>query len=453
MTNQFLGVFIFLLISRGLDKSSFGELSWALAVLTFVTTILSLRLEQIIVRNVAAGEDPSRMLTVFAAHNLLMGILFFIVLSLTWFLVPAFHNKLSLLWMLSISQLLSFFALPFRQIVTGRSSFTWLALLSTLSNFLRAAGFMACFFFSVLTLRTVLILFTVSSLAELLLGVWIVCRRLAIPFRLHDLLPAYKALIKSSLPQMGVVFLNAGIGRMDWILLGILSTPVRTAEYAFTYRAYEFSPLPLLVLAPFLMNRFAQSEGRSVSAERMDWLVRLEMVLATLPTLLLVLSWSPLVDGLTGNKYGSVNIFTFLILSFCIPFQYLINLYWTHEFSRNRLSLIFRITAVTAIVVLVGDSFLIPLWAGEGAALVLLFATILQYLLYARVSSFGGQREWARHLLVAVSIAVCSGLSAIWLTDSLILRLLLATGFYLLPAWMTGLIKSKDKVGLLYKTF
>ena len=144
MTNQFLGVFIFLLISRGLDKSSFGELSWAMAVLTFVTTILSLRLEQIIVRNVAAGEDPSRMLTLFAAHNLLMGILFFIVLSVTAFLAPAFHNKLSLLWMLSISQLLSFFALPFRQIVTGRSSFTWLALLSTISNFLRAAGFMTC---------------------------------------------------------------------------------------------------------------------------------------------------------------------------------------------------------------------------------------------------------------------------------------------------------------------
>ena len=77
--NQFLGVFIFLLISRSFDKPSFGELSWSLAVLTLITTLLSLRLEQIVVRNVAAGDNPSGMLTLFAAHN------FFTVLGgATW---------------------------------------------------------------------------------------------------------------------------------------------------------------------------------------------------------------------------------------------------------------------------------------------------------------------------------------------------------------------------------
>ena len=111
--NQCLGVFIFLLISRGLDKPSFGELSWSLAVLTITTTLLSLRLEQIVVRNVAAGDNPSGMLTLFAAHNFFTGLIFFGVLSLVCYLYPGLGGQHSLLWILSISQILTFWALPF----------------------------------------------------------------------------------------------------------------------------------------------------------------------------------------------------------------------------------------------------------------------------------------------------------------------------------------------------
>jgi O-antigen/teichoic acid export membrane protein len=59
LAGQVLGVFIFLLLSRYLDKDGYGQLSWGLAVLTMATTILSLRLEQIVVRDVAAGKDAS----------------------------------------------------------------------------------------------------------------------------------------------------------------------------------------------------------------------------------------------------------------------------------------------------------------------------------------------------------------------------------------------------------
>jgi hypothetical protein len=76
LANQFLGVFIFLLLSRYLDKGIYGELNWSLAVLTLMTTILSLRLEQIVVRNVAAGKDPSALLTLFTVHNLVTGSVF-----------------------------------------------------------------------------------------------------------------------------------------------------------------------------------------------------------------------------------------------------------------------------------------------------------------------------------------------------------------------------------------
>jgi len=259
------------------------------------------------------------------------------------------------------------------------------------------------------------------------------------------------ALLRSSLPQVGMVFLNAGIARIDWILLGFLSTPAHTAEYAFAYRAFEFAPLPLLVLAPFLLNRFAR--GSEPDEGFLHALVRVEMVLATLPVLWLVIMWSPVVDTFTGNKYGQVNAHTFLALSCCIPFQYLINLYWSHAFAKNRLPHILFVTAVTGVVVLVGDVLLIPVYGGLGAALVYLAAMVLQYVLYARKAVFKGKKEWGHHLLLAMSVAACSGLAAVSLTDSLILRLLLASALYCLLGWLTGLLKAKEMMMVGYKLY
>lgn len=447
--NQCLGVFIFLLISRYLDKPSFGELSWSLAVLTFITTLLSLRLEQIVVRNVAAGDNPSGMLTLFAAHNFLMGLIFFGMLSLFCYFFPNLSGQHYLLWILSISQILTFWALPFRQLLTGRSAFGWLALLASISNLVRATGLYLCVVYSTLSIQTVVILFTVSSFLELIVGVWIVCGRLGIPLRMSNPLPAYVNLLRTSFPQVGVVFLNAGIARIDWILLGLLSTPTHTAEYSFAYRAFEFAPLPLLVIAPFLLNRFARKD---LPDERfLHAVVNIEMILATLPTLWMVMMWSPLVDAFTDNKYGQVNNLTFLILSCCIPFQYLINLYWSHEFAHNRLSLILRITAVTGAVVLAGDALLIPAYAGMGAAISFLVAMIVQYILYFRASTFGKKKDWGRILLLSISIAGCSGLVATYLTDSLILRLLFASALYCLLGWLTGLLRAKEMIRVAYK--
>lgn len=442
LVNQFLGVFIFLLISRYLDKPAFGELSWSLAVLTFLMTILSLRLEQVIVRNVAAGGEPSAMLSLFLVHNLVAGTGFFLLLSIGVRWLPVFFNRHSLLWILSISQLLSFFSLPFKQVITGRAAFGWLAILSVTANLIRAGGLLAVIVFSSISLQWVLILFTLSALAEFLTGAYIVFSRMRIPFRVRRI-AEYKALIKSSLPQAGVVVLNAGIARMDWILLGIFSTPARTAEYSFAYKAFELSPLPLLIIAPLLLNHYSRSPS-PIDAGRLDLLIRWEMVLATFLPLLSIIAWSPLADALTHHKYGQVNAITFLILCFCIPLQYLINIHWSREFAEDRLGRIFRITAITALVILAGDLVLIPLYAGTGAALAFLAGMIVQYLLYGQSLAPAASMYWGRSLLIPIVITVCSGLTAVWLTKALIPRLLIASAVYIVLIRITGQFRLSD---------
>jgi O-antigen/teichoic acid export membrane protein len=460
LLNQFLGVFIFLLLSRFLDKDIYGELNWSLAVLTLITTILSLRLEQIVVRNVAAGKDPSALLTLFTVHNLVTGSVFFGLLLAGHFLFPVFFHRHYILWILSISQLLSFFALPFRQLATGKSAFGWLAIISTVSNLIRCGwiGWLAAF--SGITLPRVLVVFTLSALVEFILGGYIVTRQLRIPLTRQKVY-SYRQLIRESLPQVGLVFLQAGIARIDWILMGLLSTPARTAEYSFAYRAYEFSPLPLLILAPFLLNSFSRYLGRAHTPAAGQpgrtpppaWLgpvVRLQTIFSTLLPLWLVLAWSPLIDFLTNHKYGQVNALTFLILSCCIPFQYMINIFWSAEFAGNRLSLILKITAVTGLIVVAGDVLLIPAYGGQGAALAYLTAMIIQYGLYSRNSIFAGRKVWGGQMILAIAIAAASGGLAVWLTNSVPLRLGIASILYGLLFWSTGRLKKKDFFPPLY---
>lgn len=453
LVNQVLGVMIFLLLSRYLDKPGFGELCWSLAVLTFVTTILSMRLEEVVVRNIAAGVNPPQMLALFLGHNLVTGSAFFLLLSAGNYFFPGFFRQHTLIWMLSISQLFTFFSLPFRQWMTGRSAFGRLALASTIPNLVRLAWLLYLIVFSGLTLRGVLAAYTVSSVVEWLTGAYLVFHQLHVPFRLKGNFSAYRNLIGSSLPQAGVVVLNAGLARMDWILMGFFSTVTNTAEYGFAYKAFELSPLPLIILAPFLLNRFSQWAVNGMDApelvksraDRVGLLVRFEMVMATLIPLWINLAWAPLVDGLTHNKYGQVNTTTFLILSCCIPFQYLVNVMWSHDFACNKLSRIFSITAITALTVVAGDFLLIPRFAGPGAATAYLAGMILQFFLYRRSGSFPYHVPWERYLLGPVAIAICSGISAIWLAGALLPRLLIATGFYVGLTVVAGQFSATDR--------
>src|SRR5258705_6390081 len=91
--NQFLGLVIFFLTSRYLDKATYGEMNWSLAVLTFITTILSLRLEQMVVSRIAAGQNPGKMLTLFTGHIVFTGLLFYAILFSASFIFPTFFKK------------------------------------------------------------------------------------------------------------------------------------------------------------------------------------------------------------------------------------------------------------------------------------------------------------------------------------------------------------------------
>ena len=450
MLNQVSGLFIFLITSRYLSKEVYGEMNWSLALLTFMTTLLSLRLEQIVVRRVASGDNASKMLTLFLGHTVFFGTLFYLVLLAGNFLFPSFFAKHTLLLILAISHLLSFFSSPFKQLANGKENFRMLTLLSVTSNFIRSIWLLWVVIYSTLSIEQLLVIYIISSLAELALSVYLVEYRLHIRLSSRWKIGEYFTLIRQSLPQIGTVFLNACIARIDWILLGFFATAVRTAEYSFAYKIFELSPIPLLIIGPVLLSRFSKYFSANPAASlgrqypEIGFLIRIELVLATLLPLVLNIIWVPLIDFLTQQKYGAVNKTTFLLLSCCIPFQYMINLCWTLHFAQDHLNLIFRITAITCLVIITGDLIMIPLANARGAALVYLLAMGTEYLFYLHYTVLPGIKKSWVSMGVCMSGALLCGFSVQYIQAGVTTRLLVAVTVYILFLLLTKQVRKSD---------
>src|SRR5690349_8073685 len=91
--NQGFGVVIFYELSKELDKKTFGNLNWALAVLLTAFAILSFGLDQIVVRKIAIGEKQSSIISMYLMHVLLWGVGFYGLLSAASFISPSFFNQ------------------------------------------------------------------------------------------------------------------------------------------------------------------------------------------------------------------------------------------------------------------------------------------------------------------------------------------------------------------------
>ena len=177
-------------------------------------------------------------------------------------------------------------------------------------------------------------------------------------------------------------------------------------------------------------------------------LIKAEMIAATLVPLVLNLMWAPLFNLLTSNKYGTSNQDVFLILSFCVPFQYITNIIWSAHLAKNRLSLILRITMVTFFVAALGDIIFIPQYGARAAALVFLVAMIIEYVNYLKSSELKAIRETWSSLVACMAAAAFSGFVGNYFFNNL-LNLLVALPLFFLILRATGQLKKSDLVFVL----
>jgi O-antigen/teichoic acid export membrane protein len=386
--NQFFGFAIFYILSVSFSKNIFGEINWTLAILLTAFSILSLGIDQIIIKKIAAGEDSKIMLSVYFTHVLLCGFLFYLFLLISTFLFPQIFLKHYLLLFFGIGKLMIFFASPFKQMANGLEKYKSLFYMSVCSNIIRGIALILLSFFSVLNVTSLIIVFIAGDVAELLVSFFITDKVLKVSLTRNWNKKKYFSLIKESLPQAGVVIFTSAIARFDWIFLGILATDVVLADYSFAFRVFEVSTLPLLIIAPVLIPRFtklfqAKNAYSKATFNNFFVLLKFEIIIASLVALLVNILWVPVIDFVTHGKYGLVNRTTIFILSLSMPFIYANNFLWSINFAQSHLKMIFNIFFITFLINTTGDIILIPVYGGEGAAVAYFLAILVQFILFS----------------------------------------------------------------------
>lgn len=385
--NQFLGLGLFVLLALCVSKNDFGDLNWSLAVGSTVCIILTFGFDNLVVKKLSAGSEVATTAGVYLTHAVVLAVTAAAVMLLHSLLFPAVHEVHKLLLAIFISSLLTFISSPYKQLANGTEHFWSLAIMSIAGNLFKVIGLLLMLGLGRMDVQALALVFIAAGAAELLLCIAVTFTFLKRPLGLSLNLKAYKALVKEALPQMGVVLLDSSFARIDWILMGILSTNIFTADYSFSYKAFESSRIPLLIIAPVLLPKLSKIYSREdgftdTAIKELNSLWKIESVISVIIPLMLNVCWEDLINGFTHNRYGTSTIWVYAILSFSLPMLYISNYLWTIAFAQGRLKLTFKISAAVTATNLLLNIILIKYFNAVGAAIAFSASTLLQLILY-----------------------------------------------------------------------
>ncbi|MBS1638319.1 MAG: oligosaccharide flippase family protein [Bacteroidetes bacterium] len=445
LATQAFSFAIFYLTSRYLSKTDYGMLNWSMASAGTILAISSLGTDFILVKRIATGKSVQHISSIHLFHTLTASSVICFIVGLIAWLRPD-SGAGDIFFYVTVLLSIGNIANSFKLMLNGLEAYRKMAWLALFSNLIRFMAIVALYISGHFTLYAVIGAYTLGACAELLLGHWITNRVMKTNILPKLYLQEYKGLLKESLPQLAIVVFDSALARIDWILLGLVSTSLITAEYSFTYRIFELSKLPLLIIGPVLLTRFSKffASGGTLhekQAREIHLFFRLEMFVALLIPMVLVCTWSPLMDFVTNNKYGLVNEYTYTILAICVPLHYMLNFLWTLAFAQGQLKTLMFITIGSSLGNILLNLILIPSLGGQGSAFAFMGATALQLLLYF---IFIKQSAFRPHTGVFI-LAVINGAAAVvmskFLFNNCALTALAAIASYSILALVTGLIK------------
>ena len=442
--NQLFGLLIFYALSKGLDKNIFGQINWSLAVLLTVFTLLSFGIDQVMVRKIAAGHDRQSMFAAYLFHVIISGGLFYGLLLIYYFFFPHLFPRQSFLLFIGIGKLMIFFSTPFKQVTTAVEKFTSLLYMSIVSNVIRGIGLLVLLLLNKMSVANVLVIFIAGDICEFLLCIIIARPVLQPPVKIRWDKNLQFNLLKESLPQTGVVIFSAVMARFDWILIGILVSSARLAEYSFAWKLFEVCTLPLFIIAPIMIPLFTRIFKRSVNAPDPSFFLEWQVIIASFIALALNICWIPLVDLLTDGKYGVVNGRIIFLFSLCMPLLYFNNYLWTINFAKGKLKLIFSIIGISFVLNVTGCCILIPLYANEGAAIAYLLSIVIQSVLYLQTTAFSMPAPRKLFLLVWPGAAFVCGFIARQYIPGVIAGIAVPMAVFIVVVLLSKQVKARD---------
>lgn len=410
---QILGSIFFYGVSVYVSKADFGAINWMNSVSIFMGTLTGMGLEQVVVRRVAASRRSDWAAGAFMLHNL-VGLLVGLALLTTLSYLMNDNSYRYLPWFF-LSQGIIGLGTPLRQLLNAKEKFAPYGIISLICNLGKIVAMIWYAKAGLLSVWPVVVILIAAAVFEWVCLLAYVGTKgmLSLKFKIS----AYLMLLREAVPQYISVIFDMSLSRMDWIMLGLLSTAGALADYSFAYRAFEMGRLPVSIIGPLILPRFARmmTGGHKPSKLQQDQIQsfnRTEATLSAAIVLILNILWMPLVGWITGGKYGPSNATPFLILSLCLPMLFYTNLLWSINFGAKRYKQVSVITAGCAVINIALNFALIPFFAGIGSAIAFLITCVLQVICYYRFSSKSlfSVAWWPPFLLVVCSLVICLGI-------------------------------------------
>ena len=445
---QILGGVFFLLIAKYLTKDDVGIYSWANGTAMAITMILSYGMDQIVLRRIAATEGSGWPAAAYLFHAIITSLLsLFVLIVLTYTL--SCNSMMVYLPLFFISQALIFIGNPLKQLLSARQEFKPFAVISVISNLTKLV--VALILIRSKTIHLNDVVYTLIACAAFEFIGLITYLVFADNFRLKFKKTAYFKLLKEATPQFIAVIFDAVLARADVFLVGILCVASIAAEYGFAYRIYEIAKLPLSVISPILLARFAPMFNTNEKLtddkrETLQQLVNIEAFVATLIPLVLCIIWSPLLDYFYDNKFGVVNFLQFAILSISIPISFYINMLWTIGFASKKFKQITKIIAISALFNVIANRLLIPVWGGNGAAISFLATTVLQLIGYHWLVSKYFMRFSSVSFFILLFTGIVAYFVALKVTGNIFGQLAIGVGVYILAAVIFRQVKKQHLI-------
>lgn len=441
---QIANLLIFYLISKYISKEEFGFYNWAIALSSTIITVFSLGMDLVYVKRVASGHKPETTISIHFFHTLLSSFILIGGASLcTYFFFESVAFK-DLFLLIVINQSLFTVVNSVKLCLNGLEKFNKLAIIAIFTSITRVVFIVGLLLTQFFTIYFIVGAFILSYIIEFGISYYIAGTTLKYYIKPKAPAKEYKLLVVESLPQLGTVLFDSALARIDWILMGIIATAVKTAEYSFAYKIFEVSKIPYLIIAPILLTRFSKlfkNDNPLNASEKanIDNLYKTEIFIAVLVPIVAILIWSDFFDLITDNKYGRVNQVTYTLLGICIPLHYTTNFLWTKAFAQGQLKMIFIITVITSILNIMLNIFMISRYGAEGAAFAFLISTSIQVTLYYRYTV---RTKYALNLgvlLFNMLIGSVIVLSLYWLPIHFVAKALLAFVIYVILVRITKL--------------
>ncbi|XZF16657.1 oligosaccharide flippase family protein [Chitinophagaceae bacterium MMS25-I14] len=452
---QLTGIVTFYITSRYLVKTEYGEINWVLAIGTLITTIACMGLDMTLVKKIAEQSiSPQRLFRVHYFHTLVSSSLLLIAAYVFIHFSPGFSEAHGYFLPVFAASVFLYLSNSYKLTLTGLRRFKKTAIISICGNLVKFIGIPLLLLTGRLSVAAIAATWILSSAAEFAAAVYTGAfgERLGLLPGLDKEL--YKRMLVISLPVFGAIIFDSILAKIDWILMGVFSSPSLTADYIFAYKVFELAKLPLMVIAPlflpYLAGLFSKEHISIEQKNKLQTLLRGMMAVAVVIPLLLDLCWSELFEKITAGKYGNSNYMIFFILSFCVPLHYITNFMYSKCYALGKLKAIMWSTFVVSSLNLLLNCILIPRMGGTGAAIAFLAATLVQVGIYIAFAHDKGVKTGVGLLLpplVFGAIAFIAGR----LCGNIILSLSVALVVYLLLNVVTGYVNIRSWIKMYQK--